>query len=73
MSGSEKELLQVLPLAVQHPPKQCFPRLTKNPLPKIVLGDHDTDMVKVDWDERFLCEVKRFPVWVVDSLFFSQA
>jgi hypothetical protein len=51
--------LTVSPLAVQHPPKQCFPRLTKNPFPKVVLGDCDTDMVKVDWDERFLCEIKR--------------
>ena len=49
-----------MPLAVQHPPKRCFPRLTKNPLPKIVLGDHDIDMVKVDWDERSITEVKRF-------------
>jgi hypothetical protein len=58
LSGSEEELKRVLPLAVQHPPKQCFPRL--NPFPKVVLGDCDIDIVKVDWDERFLCEVKRF-------------
>jgi hypothetical protein len=58
LSGSEEELKKVLPLAVQHPPKRCFPRL--NPYPKVVLGDYDVDMVKVDWDERFLCEVKRF-------------
>ncbi|MBT0159922.1 hypothetical protein G4O51_08050 [Candidatus Bathyarchaeota archaeon A05DMB-2] len=50
--------MEALKLAVQHPPEQCFPR--KNPYPKVVLGDWDTDMVKVDWDERFLCEVKRF-------------
>jgi hypothetical protein len=49
-----------LALAVQHPPEQCFPRLVKNPYPNVVLGDWDTDVVKVDWDERFLCEVKRF-------------
>ena len=60
LSGSEAELLKVLPLAVEHPPEQCFPRLTKNPFPNVVLGDFDTDIVKVDWDERFLCEVKRF-------------
>jgi len=46
--------------AVQHPPEQCFPRLAKNPYPNVVLGDWDTDIVKVDWDERFSCEVKRF-------------
>jgi hypothetical protein len=60
LSGSEAELKKVLPLAVQHPPKQCFPRLAKNPYPNVVLGDWDTDIVKIDWDERFLCEVKRF-------------
>ena len=60
LSGSEAELKEVLPLAVQHPPEQCFPRLTKNPYRNVVLGDFDIDMVKVDWDERFLCEVKRF-------------
>ena len=60
LSGSEAELKEVLPLAVKHPPNQCFPRLTKNPYPNVVLGDFDIDMVKVDWDERFLCEVKRF-------------
>jgi hypothetical protein len=65
LSGSEAELRKVLPLAVQHPPKQCFPRFTKNPLPKVVLGDHDIDIVKVDWDERFLCEVKRFSMILV--------
>jgi hypothetical protein len=65
LSGSEAELRKVLPLVVQHPPKQFFPRFTKNPLPKVVLGDHDTDMVKVDWDERFLCEVKRFSMILV--------
>jgi len=60
LSGSEAELRKVLPLAVQHPPNQCFPRLAKNPYPNVVLGDWDTDVVKIDWDERFLCEVKRF-------------
>ena len=60
LSGLEKELNEVLPLVVKHPPEQCFPRLTKNPFPKVVLGDWDNDIVKIDWDERFLCEVKRF-------------
>ncbi len=67
LSGSEEELLKVLPLAVQHPPTQCFPRSPKdsrlngnNPYPEVVLGDHDTDIFKIDWDERFLCEVKRY-------------
>ena len=60
LSGSKEELSRVLPLAVQHPPNQCFPRLIKNPFPNVVLGDFDDDIVKVDWDERFLCEVKRF-------------
>jgi hypothetical protein len=58
LSGSEEELRKVLPFAVQHPPKQCFPRI--NHCPKVVLGDWDTDIAKVDWDEKFLCEVKRF-------------
>jgi hypothetical protein len=52
--------IEALKLAIQHPPEQCFPRLAKNPYPNVVLGDWDTDIVKVDWDERFLCEVKRF-------------
>jgi hypothetical protein len=58
LSGLEEELNKVLPLAVKHPPEQCFPR--QNPFPNVVLGDFDNDIVKVDWDERFLCEVKRF-------------
>jgi len=60
LEGTEEELRKVLPLAIKHPPKKCFPRLAKNPYPNVVLGDWDTDIVKVDWDERFLCEVKRF-------------
>jgi hypothetical protein len=63
LSGSEAELKKVLPLAVQHPPKQCFPR--QNPFPKVVLGDWDTDMLKIDWDERFFCEVRRFSMILV--------
>jgi hypothetical protein len=58
LEGSKEELKKVLPLVVKHPPEQCFPR--RNPFPKVVLGDWDNDMVKIDWDERFLCEVKRF-------------
>lgn len=57
LSGTEKQLRPALKLAVQHPPKQRF---VHNPFPNVVLGDWDTDIAKVDWDERFLCEVKRF-------------
>jgi len=58
LSGTKKELESALPLAVLHPPEERFPRY--NPFPKVVLGDHDTDIVKVDWDERPYTEVKRF-------------
>jgi hypothetical protein len=48
--------------AVRHPPKQRYPRFEqqRNPFSNVVFGDHDTDIVKVDWDERGLVEVKRF-------------
>jgi hypothetical protein len=58
LSGTEQELNQVLPLVVEHPPKNRFPRY--NPFPNVVLGDWDNDIVKVDWDERPIIEVKRF-------------
>jgi len=57
LSGTEEELREAMKLAVQHPPKERFPR--QNPLPDVVIGDWDTDIVKVDWDERGLVEVKR--------------
>ena len=58
IAGTETELLKVLPQIVEHPPKSRFPRF--NPCPNVVLGDWDNDIVKVDWDERGLTEVKRF-------------
>jgi hypothetical protein len=57
LEGTEKQLRPAVKLAIEHPPKSRFPR---NPFPNVVLGDWDVDMVKVDWDERFQCEVKRF-------------
>jgi hypothetical protein len=57
LGGTEEQLRPALKLAIEHPPKQRF---VHNPYPNVVLGDWDSDMVKVDWDERFLCEVKRF-------------
>lgn len=50
--------IEAFRLACLHPPKQRFPRY--NPFPNVVLGDWNTDIVKVDWDERGLVEVKRF-------------
>ena len=58
VAGTEKELLKVLPQMAEHPPKSRFPRF--NPYPNVVFGDWDNDIVKVDWDERLLTEVKRF-------------
>jgi hypothetical protein len=40
------------------PPKKRFPRY--NPYPRVSLGDWDNDIVKVDWDERSIIDVKRF-------------
>ena len=51
------EDLKALKLAFQHPPKQCFPR--QNPYPNVVSADWDTDIVKIDFDERDLVSVKR--------------
>jgi hypothetical protein len=56
LHGTEKQLSRVMEKIVQHPPKERFVR---NPFPNVVLGDWDDDIVKVDWDERSLCEVKR--------------
>jgi len=35
-------------------------QLNRNPFPNVILGDHDNNIVKVDWDERCLSEVKRY-------------
>ena len=59
LSGSEEELKEVLPLAVKHPPNQCFPRFVKNSFPNVVLGDFDDDILKIDFDERYYYEVYR--------------
>jgi hypothetical protein len=60
LSGTEKEFKKsgALKIAVLNPPEERFPRY--NPFPKATLGDHDTDIVKVDWDERFIGEVKLY-------------
>jgi hypothetical protein len=58
LAGTPEELKSVLNTIVKHPPKERFPRY--NPYPKVVLGDWDNDIVKVDWDERNLVEVKQF-------------
>jgi hypothetical protein len=58
LSGTRRQLKPALKLAVLNPPESRFPKY--NPFPKVVLGDHDTDIVKIDWDERLLTEVKRF-------------
>jgi hypothetical protein len=52
--------LEALRLACLHPPESRFPRY--NPFPNVVLGDWNTDIVKVDWDESLflsLPQVKR--------------
>lgn len=56
LEGIPQQLRKALRIAVQHPPKNRFPRY--NPYPRVVLGDWDNDIVKVDWDERRLAEVK---------------
>jgi hypothetical protein len=58
LAGTPEELKSVLKIIVKHPPKERFPRY--NPYPNVVLGDWDNDIVKVDWDERNLVEVKQF-------------
>jgi hypothetical protein len=58
LAGTPEQLKKALKIAVEHPPKSRFPRY--NPHQKVVLGDWDNDIVKVDWDERDLVEVKRF-------------
>jgi hypothetical protein len=58
LSGTKKELKSVLKTACVNPPEKRFPKY--NPFPNVVLGDHDTDIVKVDWDERPYTEVKLF-------------
>jgi hypothetical protein len=60
LSGNENDpkFKEALKKAVQHPPKQRYPRF--NPFPNVTLGDWDNDIVKIDWDERGIVEVKRF-------------
>src|SRR5271157_1389410 len=58
LSGKKKQIRPALKLAVQYPPENRFPRY--NPYPNVVLGDHDTDIVKIDWDERPIVEVKLY-------------
>jgi len=53
LSGSEQELNEVLPLAVQHPPKRSFVRFPNNPFPKVVLGDWHDYICKIDLDNCF--------------------
>jgi len=48
-----------------HPPKTCFPRY--NPFPNVTLGDWDNDIIKIDWDNRFRCEVKRYSRMMCES------
>jgi len=50
--------IKALKLACLNPPANRYVRY--NPFPNVVLGDWHDDIGKVDWDERFLCEVKRF-------------
>ena len=52
LSGSEEELKEVLPLAVQHPPEQRVVRV--NPYPEVVLGDWHNDILKVELDNCFI-------------------
>jgi hypothetical protein len=57
LTGTEEQVKKALPLAVEHPPKERF---THNPFPNIVLGDHDQNILKIDFDERYSCpQVKR--------------
>ena len=64
LHGTEKQLSQVMKEIVQHPPRERFVR---NPFPNVVLGDWDDDIVKVDWDERDLCQVKRFSMMILNN------
>jgi hypothetical protein len=55
--------IEALRLACLHPPKNRFPRF--NPFPNVSLGNWDTEIAMVDWDERFLCGVKRLSTIIV--------
>jgi hypothetical protein len=59
LEGTSKQLKKALLIAIKHPPKKRFPRFS-NPHPQVVLGDWDNDIVKIDWDERSLIDVKRY-------------
>ena len=52
LSGSEEELKEVLPLVVEHPPKQRVVRV--NPYPEVVLGDWHNDIIKIELDNCFI-------------------
>jgi len=52
LEGTEEELRKVLPLAVQHPPKQRVLRV--NPYPNVVLGDWHNDILKIELDNCFI-------------------
>jgi hypothetical protein len=58
LAGTPEQLKQALKIGVKHPPKERFPRYS--PFPNVVLGDWDDDVVKMDWDERSITDVKRF-------------
>ena len=53
LSGTAKQLNKTLALACVHPPKDRFVRVATNPYPSIVLGDHDTNIAKVELDENY--------------------
>jgi hypothetical protein len=54
---NDPEFKKTLNIAVHHPPKERFVR---NPLPNVVLGDWDDDIVKVELDDRYTqAQVKR--------------
>ena len=58
LEGTPQELRKALKIAVKYAPKTRFPRY--NPYPKVVLGDWDNDIVKIDWDERSIVDVKHW-------------
>lgn len=58
LEGTPKQLRKALKIAVKYAPEKRFPRF--NPYPNVVLGDWDNDIVKIDWDERSITDVKRF-------------
>jgi hypothetical protein len=57
LHGRKAEVREALKLCVKHPPQKRFPQ--KNPYPNVVLGDCDTETLKIDLDNMSIIDVKR--------------